>query len=111
MGMGPVYATKKLFEKTGAKLSDIDLIELNEAFAAQVIACQHGFKAEGIGEINPEILNVNGGAIALGHPVGMSGTRLVITILKELRRRGKNTGLASLCIGGGQGAAMLLEVE
>lgn len=111
MGMGPVYATKKLFEKTGAKLADMDLIEINEAFAAQVIACTHGFKQEGIGEINTDILNINGGAIALGHPVGMSGTRLVITLLKELRRRGKNTGLASLCIGGGQGAAMLLEVE
>ncbi len=111
MGIGPVYATKKLFGKTGKTLKDVDLIEINEAFAAQVIACEHLFKSEGIGEINRDILNVNGGAIALGHPVGMSGTRLIITALKELRRRGKNTALASLCIGGGQGAAALVEVE
>jgi acetyl-CoA acetyltransferase family protein len=111
MGMGPVYATNKLLKKTGAKLSDFDLIEINEAFAAQVIACMRGFKDQGVGEINQDILNVNGGAIALGHPVGMSGTRLIITILKELRRRGKNIGLATLCIGGGQGAATFVEVE
>lgn len=111
MGMGPVYATKRLFEKSGAKLSDIDLIEINEAFAAQVIACERGFIQEGLGNINRDILNVNGGAIALGHPVGMTGTRIIITLLKELRRRGKNTGLATLCIGGGQGGAVLVEVE
>jgi acetyl-CoA acetyltransferase family protein len=111
MGLGPVYATKRLFEKSGAKLSDIDLIELNEAFATQVIACERGFMLEGIGQINRDILNVNGGAIALGHPVGMSGTRIIITLLKELRRRNKNTGLAALCIGGGQGAAVMVEVD
>lgn len=121
MGLGPVFATKKLFEKTGAKLSDIDLIELNEAFAVQVLANEIAFNSdsfakenwggEKLGEINKEILNVNGGSIAYGHPVGMSGTRLVIHTLKELRRRGKNTGLATLCIGGGQGASLLLEVE
>ena len=111
MGMGPVYATKKLLEKTGAKLKDFDLLEINEAFAAQVIACERGFKEQGIGEINRDILNVNGGAIALGHPVGMSGTRIIVTALKELRRRKKNTALASLCIGGGQGAAAFLEIK
>lgn len=111
MGLGPFYATKKLFEKSGARLSDIDLIEMNEAFAAQILACEIMFKKEGLGEINMENLNVNGGAIALGHPVGMTGARLIITLLKELRRRGKNTGLATLCIGGGQGGAALLEVN
>ena len=111
MGMGPVYATKALFQKSGARLSDIDLIEMNEAFAAQVIACERGFEQEGLGKINRDILNVNGGAIALGHPVGMTGTRLIITLLKELKRQGKNTGLATLCIGGGQGGACLVEVN
>lgn len=111
MGMGPVYATQALFEKTGHKLKDMDLIEINEAFAAQVIACERGFKDEGMGEFSRDILNVNGGAIALGHPVGMTGTRIIITLLKELRRRGKNTGLATLCIGGGQGGACLVGVE
>lgn len=120
MGLGPVYASKKLFDKTGVKLSDIDLIELNEAFAAQVIAnleafkskefCKKTFGSDAIGEINPEILNVNGGAIALGHPVGMSGARIVLTALKELKRRKAKKALATLCIGGGQGAAFLLEV-
>lgn len=120
MGLGPVYATKKLFDKTAAKLSDIDLIELNEAFAAQVIANLKAFKSSSfakkefgssaLGEINEEILNVNGGAIALGHPVGMSGTRIVLHTLKELKRRKLKTGLATLCIGGGQGASFLLEV-
>lgn len=111
MGMGPVYATNALFKKTGAKLKDMDLMEINEAFAAQVIACERGFADEGMGKINRDILNVNGGAIALGHPVGMTGARLVVTLLKELRRQNKNTGLASLCIGGGQGAAFQVEVS
>jgi len=120
MGLGPVYATKKLFDKTGTKLSDIDIIELNEAFAAQVIAnleafksnafCQKTFGCDAIGEIDESILNVNGGAIALGHPVGMSGSRIVLTALKELRRRKAKKALATLCVGGGQGAAFLLEV-
>ena len=120
MGLGPVYATKKLFDKTGTKLSDIDVIEINEAFAAQVIAnieafksksfCQKTFGSDAIGEIDESILNVNGGAIALGHPVGMSGARIVLTALKELRRRKANKALATLCVGGGQGAAFLLEV-
>jgi len=122
MGLGPVFATSKLFNKTGLSMKDIDLIEINEAFAAQVIACLKAFASvefakthlhasEAVGAIDPEILNVNGGAIALGHPVGMTGTRLVLTLLRELRERKLQTGLATLCIGGGQGAALLLEVE
>ncbi|UTJ07681.1 thiolase family protein [Arcobacter roscoffensis] len=120
MGLGPVYASKKLFDKTGTSLKDIDVIELNEAFAAQVIAnleafksksfCKKTFGSDAIGEIDESILNVNGGAIALGHPVGMSGARIVLTALKELRRRKAKKALATLCIGGGQGAAFLLEV-
>jgi acetyl-CoA acetyltransferase family protein len=122
MGLGPVYATAKLLEKTGMQLSDFQLVEINEAFAAQVLACQRAFasdsfaqdklgRASAIGELSPDILNVNGGAIALGHPVGATGTRLAVTLLKELRRRNQNCGLASLCVGGGQGASLALEVE
>lgn len=120
MGLGPIYATKKLFDKTGLSLKDIDLIEINEAFAAQVIAnikafaseefCQKTFNSPALGQIDESILNVNGGAIALGHPVGMSGARIILTALKELKRRDKNRALATLCIGGGQGAAFLLEI-
>ena len=120
MGLGPIYATKKLFDKTGISLKDIDLIEINEAFAAQVIAnikafaseefCQKAFNSPALGQIDESILNVNGGAIALGHPVGMSGARIILTALKELKRRDKNKALATLCIGGGQGAAFLLEI-
>jgi acetyl-CoA C-acetyltransferase/acetyl-CoA acyltransferase len=120
MGIGPVFATAKLLERTGLNLGDMDLIELNEAFAAQVLACEQAFasdqfareqlgRAGALGAIDPGRLNVNGGAIALGHPVGATGTRLVITLLHELRRRGKHRGLATLCVGGGQGAAVLLE--
>ena len=121
MGLGPVYATDKLFKKTGITMKDIEIIELNEAFAAQVLANQTAFAsdayakehlglAKALGEIDETILNVNGGGIALGHPVGMTGTRIVLHTLKELRRRNKNVGLATLCIGGGQGASLLLEV-
>jgi acetyl-CoA C-acetyltransferase/acetyl-CoA acyltransferase len=120
MGLGPIYATHKLLQKTGLALNDIELIEMNEAFAAQVLANEKAFASDefarkhlgrdtAVGEIDPSKLNVNGGAIALGHPVGATGTRLVITLLKELRRRGLNRGLATLCVGGGQGAALLLE--
>jgi acetyl-CoA acetyltransferase family protein len=120
MGLGPVFATAKLLEKTGLILREIDLIELNEAFAAQVLACERAFNSERfareqlgrdapLGAIDLERLNVNGGAIALGHPVGATGTRLVVTLLNELRRRGKKLGLATLCVGGGQGAAVLVE--
>jgi len=111
MGLGPVFATKKLFAKTGLALRDFDLLEINEAFAAQAIGCVRAFSAWGIGEVNEDILNVNGGAIALGHPVGMSGTRIIIHLLRELKRRGKNRGLATLCIGGGQGGAVVVETN
>jgi len=122
MGLGPVFATHKLFKQTGLSMDDIEIMEINEAFAAQVIACERAFAStefskthfgenKAVGAINPDILNVNGGAIALGHPVGMTGTRLVLTVLYELRERGLQRGLATLCIGGGQGAALLLEVE
>ena len=121
MGLGPVHATKKLFDKTKTALKDIDLIEINEAFAAQVIAniqafesknfAQKHFDGKVIGEINQDILNVNGGGIALGHPVGMSGNRIILHVLKELQRKGLQKGLATLCVGGGQGAAFLLEAE
>ncbi len=109
MGMGPYYATSKLFKRTGMTMKDIDLIEMNEAFAAQILANFVAFEKD-LGKINIDRFNVNGGAIALGHPVGTSGTRLVITLLKELRRRNLRRGLASLCVGGGQGAALVLEV-
>ncbi len=122
MGLGPVFATSKLLEKVGLGLGDIDLIELNEAFAAQVIANERAFASERfaaeqlgrprpLGELRRERMNVNGGAIALGHPVGATGARLVVTLLKELRRRGLRRGLATLCVGGGQGAALLVEAE
>ncbi|CDZ81772.1 3-ketoacyl-CoA thiolase [Candidatus Rubidus massiliensis] len=121
MGLGPVYATSKLLKKTGKELKDFDLIEINEAFAAQVLAVKKAFASDefakkelgrdkAIGEIDNDKLNVNGGAIALGHPLGASGVRLVLTLLKELRRRNKNLGLATLCVGGGQGQAMIVEV-
>ena len=122
MGLGPVFATKKLFDKTGFSLKDIELIELNEAFAAQAIGCVRAFASkefcqkhfnmnEAMGEISYDIINVNGGAIALGHPVGMTGARIIIHTLRELKRRGKNRGLATLCIGGGQGGSVLLEIN
>ncbi len=121
MGLGPVYATHELFTRTELTMKDIELVEINEAFAAQVIASMKAFastifartnlgSANAVGAIDPQIVNVNGGAIALGHPVGMTGTRLVLTLLHELRRRDLQRGLATLCIGGGQGASLLLEV-
>lgn len=122
MGLGPVYSTAKLLKKLGMKLSDIGLIELNEAFAAQVIACEKAFASksfaneklgwsEAVGEIDPNKLNVNGGAIALGHPVGATGSRLVLTLMKEMNRRKTQFGLATLCIGGGQGGSIIIERE
>jgi len=122
MGLGPAYSTAKILEMTKMKMSDFELIELNEAFASQVLANLAAFeskkyanahlnRSEALGSIDTNILNVNGGAVALGHPVGMTGTRLVIHTLKELRRKNKNVGLATLCIGGGQGASLILEVE
>jgi acetyl-CoA acyltransferase 2 len=103
MGIGPVPATRQALDKAGLKLSDLDLIEVNEAFAAQYLAVE---KELGLDRSRT---NVNGGAIALGHPLGATGTRLVITVLQELRRRGGRYGLATACIGGGQGIAMIVE--
>lgn len=109
MGLGPVYAIKRLLDRLHLTIEDADLIEINEAFAAQVLAVLRKLKTDGVGEISDERLNVNGGAIALGHPVGASGARLVLTALKELRRRDAHHALVSLCVGGGQGAALWLE--
>ncbi len=120
MGLGPAYATPKALKKAGVQFKEIQLIEMNEAFAAQVIANEKVFREkklaqdrlgldDAIGEIDREILNVNGGAIALGHPVGSSGTRIVLTLLKEMKRRDLTLGLATLCVGGGQGGAMIVE--
>lgn len=120
MGLGPVYAMHKLLEQTGMKLADVDLFEINEAFAAQVLACLKALESDafaqtelgrekGIGTIDRDRLNVNGGAIALGHPVGTSGTRLVLTLLRALRERDLKRGIATLCVGGGQGFAVMVE--
>ena len=120
MGLGPVFATHRLLTETGMKLSDFDLFEINEAFAAQVLACLDAFQSTNfaktqlhrdtaIGTIDPAKLNINGGAIALGHPVGTSGTRLILTLLRALRERGLQRGIASLCVGGGQGIAIWVE--
>ncbi len=103
MGIGPVPATKKVLEKTGLSLSDIDVIEINEAFAAQVIACERDLKFE------RDKLNPKGGGISLGHPIGMSGARLILTLAYEMREQGHSLGLATLCISGGQGLAVVLE--
>jgi acetyl-CoA C-acetyltransferase len=103
MGIGPAPATRRLLKRTGLALDDIDLIEVNEAFAGQYLAVE----AE-LG-LNRDRVNVNGGAIALGHPLGMSGARILLTLLLELRRRGLRRGLATACIGGGQGIAAIIE--
>jgi acetyl-CoA C-acetyltransferase len=104
MGIGPVPAVKKLLEKTGLSLGDFDLVELNEAFAAQVLAVLKDLP------IPMEKLNVNGGSIALGHPIGCTGTRIVVTLLHEMRRQKAKRGLATLCVSGGMGMAMALEL-
>lgn len=120
MGLGPVVATAVALESAGMTMRDLELFEINEAFAAQVLACEKAFaspsfaesylgRSSAVGDLPTNMLNVNGGAIALGHPVGVSGTRLVLTLLIELRRRALEVGLASLCVGGGQGAAVILE--
>ena len=109
-------------KKTGLSLDDFELVEINEAFAAQVLACLKALSSsefavyalgetQPIGVIDPDRLNINGGAIALGHPVGASGTRLIITLLRALREQGQRRGLASLCVGGGQGVAVWVETE
>jgi acetyl-CoA acetyltransferase family protein len=103
MGWGPVPAIRSCLERTGVALADVDRIEINEAFAAQYVACE---KELGL---DRERCNVNGGAISLGHPLGATGTRLVLTLMYELRRANKRYGIASACIGGGQGIAMLIE--
>jgi acetyl-CoA C-acetyltransferase len=109
MGYGPVPAIKKVLDKSGWNLGDIELAELNEAFAAQSLAVLKGL--EEFGGLNPEIVNVNGGAIALGHPIGCSGARIIVTLLHEMKRRGNKKGLASLCIGGGMGISSLWEMK
>lgn len=119
MGMGPLVSTHALLKRTKMTLDQMDLVELNEAFSAQVLAVLKGFKDkkvasdygidEVMGELPLEKLNVNGGAVALGHPVGSTGSRLVVTLAHELKRRKAKYGLATLCIGGGQGGAMMIE--
>jgi acetyl-CoA acetyltransferase family protein len=122
MGLGPVFATQKLFDRHSVGWGDLELVELNEAFAAQAIACVRAFESKTFydkelpGSTPPgapdwDRVNVNGGAVALGHPVGATGTRIVLTLLNELRRRGGGHGLATLCVGGGQGASVLVEAE
>lgn len=103
MGLGPFYATSKLLEQTGLKVEDIDLVEANEAFAAQAAAVNQKLG------LNPDIVNVNGGAISIGHPVGASGARILVTLLHEMERRDAKRGLATLCIGGGMGVATIVE--
>jgi len=103
MGIGPVPATRAILARQKLALSDIDLIELNEAFAAQVIACDREL------QFDPERLNVNGGAIALGHPIGCTGVRITTTLLHEMKKRQAKRGLATLCISGGMGIALLVE--
>ena len=104
MGIGPKEAVPKALKQAGLTLNDIDLIELNEAFAAQGLAVMKSL------DINPEIVNVNGGAVALGHPLGCSGGKLTIQIINELRRQNKKMGLVTACVGGGQGVAGVVEL-
>jgi acetyl-CoA acetyltransferase family protein len=109
MGLGPAYAIPQALKESDVKWNQIQLIEINEAFAVQVLSVELVLRKEFGMKINRDLLNVNGGAIALGHPVGASGARLVLTLLKEMQRRNLTTGLASACVGGGQGAALVLE--
>lgn len=122
MGLGPVYSSPIALRRAGLELKDMDYIELNEAFAAQVLACLRAFESDKfarekldlpkhVGSVDMAKLNVNGGAIALGHPVGATGTRIVLTLMKQLKRSGKEFGLSTLCIGGGQGGAMVIQNE
>jgi acetyl-CoA acyltransferase len=122
MGLGPVYSASKVLDKAKMTMNHIELFELNEAFAAQVIANEKAFdsddfakkylgKSSKVGFLDRNKLNVNGGAIALGHPVGATGARLIVTLLKEMKRKNVALGMATLCIGGGQGAALILELE
>ena len=103
MGVGPVPAVRKALARAGLSVGDLDLVELNEAFASQVLACVRELG------LDPDRVNVNGGAIAIGHPLGSSGARMVVTLLHELERRGGRYGLATMCIGVGQGMALVIE--
>ena len=120
MGLGPVHASTPILKRHGLQLSDIDYWELNEAFAAQVLACLAAWKDDAycreqlglpgaLGEIPEDRLNVDGGAVSIGHPVGASGARIVLHLLHVLRRNRARRGIATICIGGGLGGAMLLE--
>jgi acetyl-CoA C-acetyltransferase len=109
MGLGPVKATEPLLKRHHLNLNDIDYWEINEAFAAQVLACLKSFEQDQLGTLDMQRLNVDGGAIALGHPVGASGARIVLHLLHVLNRYNKKRGIAAMCIGGGQGGAILLE--
>jgi acetyl-CoA C-acetyltransferase len=119
MGLGPVYAATPILQRHGLGLNDLDLWELNEAFAAQVMGCLRAWNdadfcrdelhSEPWGVLDEEKMNVDGGAIAIGHPVGASGARIVLHLLHALKARGKQRGMASICIGGGLGGAMLVE--
>ncbi len=122
MGLGPVYSTPVALKRAGLLMKDIGLVELNEAFAAQVIGCMKAFDSNEfaqkklglgskVGTLDPNMVNVNGGAIAIGHPVGATGTRIVVTLMKEMKKRNIQFGLATLCIGGGQGGSIVLEQE
>ena len=121
MGLGPVFATPLALRGAGVTLREVGLVEINEAFAAQVLACVYAMGsasfareklglASAVGDLDPDRTNVNGGAIAIGHPVGASGARLVLTLLYEMARRAIPLGLATLCIGGGQGGAAVVEL-
>jgi acetyl-CoA acetyltransferase family protein len=120
MGLGPVHAVPLALAEAGLRFDDVDLFEINEAFAAQVLACQRAFadarycrdevgQSGAVGALDLDRVNVNGGAIALGHPIAASGARLALTLAHELRLRGKRWGVATLCAGGGQGQAVVLE--
>ena len=119
MGLGPVFAATPILQRHGLGLNDIDVWEINEAFAAQVLACRQAWSNEAwcrehlgqdaLGELDMDRLNITGGAIAIGHPVGASGARIVLRSLHLLKERGEKTAMAAICIGGGQGGAMLLE--
>ena len=103
MGIGPISASRKALSKAGLEIGDMDLFEINEAFAAQCVACQRELG------IDPDKLNVNGGGISLGHPVGATGSRIVISLMYEMMRRKNRYGLATLCAGGGMGTAVVIE--
>lgn len=110
MGYGPVPSIAKALKNANMKLDDIDLFELNEAFAAQSLSVIKGLEKDGVGKIDTSKVNVNGGAIALGHPIGASGARILVTLLHELKKQNKKTGLASLCIGGGMGTTLIVKM-